>query len=216
MKEEIWEGITVRPFAFDDDLLARVKQTGREAVRIYPFSERAVVAGRGSTLSLELNPESIRERRVSLFRRLGGGCSVYLDPGNLIVSIAFPAEGFGNIAPLFDLAGGRLIQALDQAGISGVYKAGISDLVIRDRKVGGSCLYRTRGLAYYSASLLVSPDLETMAACLSHPPREPAYRQGRSHQAFVAGLNHFYPELTPSGLQTGLVKTLDPVAIQAA
>mgnify|MGYP000753667588 CR=1 FL=1 len=41
----------------------------------------------------------------------------------------------------------------------GVYRDGISDLVLGDRKVGGACIYRTRGLLFYSASLLVAPIL---------------------------------------------------------
>jgi len=201
------EGIL--PFEFDNDLLAAVANTGAPGMRIYPFDHRAVVAGRGSRLSRELNLGPIRRDEIPVYRRRGGGCAVFLDPGTLIVSIAFPAEGFGNIGPLFSGAGTRLIRGLEQAGITGVYQDGISDLVMEDRKIGGSCFHRSKGMAYYAAALLVSPNLEAMETYLSHPPREPAYRRGRSHREFVAGLDFFSPGLTVSGLETALASSLN-------
>ncbi|HCY85731.1 MAG TPA: hypothetical protein DHV36_11405, partial [Desulfobacteraceae bacterium] len=186
----------IRSFDYDRQLLAGVKATGAADVSIYPFHREAVVAGRGSRLDREIRLDRVQADGVAVYRRMGGGCSVFLDPGNLIVSIAFPAEGFGGIQTLFDRCSDWLIRGLSDAGVSGVYQDGISDLVIADRKIAGSCFYRAKGLAYYSAAILVTPDLAKMASYLRHPPREPAYRQGRSHAAFVAGGNFFYPELT--------------------
>ena len=199
----------VLPFDFDEDLLDEVGQTGRPGQRIYPFDHCAVVAGRGSRLDRELNLDRIRQDGIALYRRRGGGCAVYLDPGNLIVSIAFSARGFGNVSSLFNAAGSRLIQGLERAGIRGIYQDGISDLVVKGRKIGGSCFYRSRDMAYYSAALLVSPDLEAMDAYLPHPPREPEYRRGRSHGEFVAGLDEFFPSLGVSGLHRALDGMLD-------
>ena len=63
---------------------------------------------------------------------------------------------------------------------------GISDLALGDRKVGGSAIYREKGLLYYSTTLLIEPDVEGMERWLAHPPREPEYRAGRGHGEFVA------------------------------
>jgi len=67
---------------------------------------------------------------------------------------------------------------------------GISDLTVDGRKVGGSSLYvpRRPSVFFYQASLLVDCDLGLMARYLRHPPREPAYRQGRVHQEFCTTL----------------------------
>jgi len=43
-------------------------------------------------------------------------------------------------------------------------------------------------LLYYSASLLVNAQLSLVERYLRHPPREPKYRDGRSHLEFVANL----------------------------
>ncbi|MCG8616199.1 MAG: hypothetical protein MI802_08275 [Desulfobacterales bacterium] len=211
----------VLTFDYDRELLARVKATGAADVNIYPFDREAVVAGRGSRLEREIHLDRVRADGVPVCRRMGGGCSVFLDPGNLIVSIAFPAEGFGGIQTLFDRCSDWLIRGFSDISVDGVYQDGISDLVIRDpklgdRKVAGSCFYRTKGLAYYSAAILVTPELTKMDAYLRHPPREPEYRKGRCHSDFVAGLNRFYPGITVNTLAQLFAGRLDPSAMDAA
>lgn len=199
----------IRPYTFDRGLLDRVKQTGTPEFRVYPFPFRAVVAGRGSDLSREIHLDRCLADNIPIFRRPGGGCSVFLDPGNLIVSIALPAKGFGGIQALFDKSNQWLINGFSALGLTRVYQDGISDLVLDNRKIGGTCLYRTKGFAYYSASLLVNPDLDRMDTYLPHPPREPAYRRGRSHNAFLVGLTQYIPNITPGELTRGLSQHLD-------
>ena len=81
-----------------------------------------------------------------------------------------------------------LIDALTRIGITGIDQAGICDLVLGERKIGGACLHRRRDLLYYSASLLVNPDVRRAARYLKHPPREPDYRGGRPHTLFMGSL----------------------------
>jgi lipoate-protein ligase A len=182
---------------------------------VYPFEQTAIVAGRGSDLEQEVNLSQARMDGIPIFRRLGGGCSVFLDPGNLIVSIAFPAKGFGGIQTLFNQSSQWLIQGFQNMGITGLYQDGISDLVLENKKIGGSCFYRTKGFAYYSAAILVKPDLDLMARYLPHPPREPEYRKGRSHKEFLSGLDAFWPGITVEMLARELVACMDPFAVAA-
>ncbi|MCF8114510.1 MAG: hypothetical protein K9K21_11735, partial [Desulfotignum sp.] len=84
----------VKDYAFDRDLLAKVKVTGQPGVAVYPFAFPAVVAGRGSDLDTEVRLPMCRDDNIPVFRRKGGGCAVFLDSGTLIVSMALPAEGF--------------------------------------------------------------------------------------------------------------------------
>jgi lipoate-protein ligase A len=208
-------GIPIREFHFDKQLLASVKAASVPMSRVYPFDHEAVVAGRGSDLAREIHLPKVREDRIPVYRRMGGGCTVFLDPGNLVISIAFPASGFGGIQTLFNLSSDWLIRGFRDMGLSGVYQDGISDLVMENKKIGGSCFYRTKGFAYYSAAILVTPDLEKMGAYLQHPPREPEYRNGRSHEDFVAGLNCFLPHLTVDSLARSLSACLDPASMAA-
>jgi lipoate-protein ligase A len=194
----------VTDYMFDRDLLERLHQTGQPEISIYPFSFPAVVAGRGTCLEIEIRLPACARDRIPVYRRRGGGCAVFLDPGTLIVSMALPARGFAGIQALFTRCNRHLIQGLAALGLTGIYQDGISDLVLADRKVGGTSLYRAKNLAYYTASLIVSADLDAMQRYLKHPPREPAYRRHRDHREFVLRLDRAFPGLTPADLAAGL------------
>ena len=194
----------VKDYAFDRDLLTKVKKTGQPEAAVYPFAFPAVVAGRGSDLDREIRMPLCRDDQIPVFRRKGGGCSVFLDPGTLIVAMAFPAEGFAGIQGMFHFCNNLVIQGCASLGLTGIYQDGVSDLVLENRKVGGSSFYRSKGLAYYTASLLVSTDLDAMDRYLFHPPREPAYRKKRSHREFVVCLDRTFPGLALADLSAQL------------
>ena len=199
----------VSDYAFDRELLASVKETGQPGAAVYPFAFPAVVAGRGSDLNREIQMLSCRDDNIPVFRRKGGGCAVFLDPGTLIVSIALPAQGFAGIQRLFNFCSNLVIQGCESMGLAGIYQDGISDLVLENRKVGGASFYRSKGLAYYTASLLVSTDLDAMNRYLFHPPREPSYRRHRGHKEFVMRLDQAFLGLSLIDLSAGLGQHLN-------
>ena len=176
------------PYNLDDEMLNRTREDQMPRVRVYEPPGVSVVIGRGGKQELELNTENIAADGVILYKRPGGGCSVVLDPGNLVISVAVPLEGIGGIKTAFAAISDWLITALAACDVPGVLQRGISDLAIGERKIGGSCIYRTRGLVYYSTTLLLGPDLDLVDRYLLYPPREPDYRHGRSHRKFMGSL----------------------------
>lgn len=186
-------GLSIGTYDLDDPLIEATAADGQPRHRVYRPQGVQVVLGRGSRPENELNIKACLEDRVDVLRRHGGGCSVVLDPGNLVVSAALPAEDFGRNPEHFERLTCWLSDGLEQVGISGVRQRGISDLALGERKVGGACIYRRRGLLFYSATLLVKPDTGLMERYLAHPPREPDYRRGRSHSMFVTSLVEAFP-----------------------
>nr|MBC8426962.1 hypothetical protein [bacterium] len=176
------------PWIRDEDLIARAAHEARACVRVSVCDAVEVVIGRGGKPDLELDLEAIRADAAPVYRRRGGGCAVVLDPGNLLVSAAAPMAGVGGVTSAFTAFTGWVTGGLAAVGIPGVTGAGVSDLVLDDRKVGGSCIYRTRGLVYYSTTLLVEPDLSLIERYLPHPPREPGYRRGGFYPALLGTL----------------------------
>lgn len=175
-------------YGMDEALLSGVAESDQPGLDIYRFPYTAVVIGRGGKAELELKSGQIAQDGIPLLRRRGGGCAVVLDPGNLVVSLGLPLSGVGGIRPAFDLISDWLIETLARCGIADIRQQGISDLVLADRKIGGSCIWRTKGLLYYSTTLLVDPKTDLMDRYLKHPPREPEYRQGRDHGSFTTSL----------------------------
>lgn len=176
------------PFNFDDEIISRTRNDFVSRVRVYEWPEVAVVIGRGGRQELELNIDTIVEDDITLYKRHGGGCSVVLDPGNLIISVVLPLPGLGGIKRAFSAVCDWLITSLSRCGVEGVQQKGISDLVVGNRKIGGSCIYRTKGLLYYSTTLLVDHQQALVDRYLKHPPREPDYRLGRDHKNFMVSL----------------------------
>lgn len=185
-----------------------MQKTGKPQFNIYPFPFQAVVIGRGSRLDQEIWISRCLADNIPVYRRKGGGCAVFLDPGNLVVSLVLPAKGFPEIKKLFSQCNQWLIKGLTDSGINGIYQDGTSDLVIKNQKVGGTCLHCTRELTYYTASLMVDPNVAAIMQYLQYPPREPGYRNGRSHQDFVTSLNCYVKGLTPDSLARELVPFL--------
>jgi lipoate-protein ligase A len=172
----------------DDHWLAEARRVGRAAFRVYVPAARTLVLGRGSDAAREANLEACARESIPVNRRSGGGCAVVLDEGNLVVTAGQPLPGLDRIRETYDAWIGWLVLGLTRAGVAGVRREGSSDLAIGDRKISGSCVHRTLGWFTYSATLLVDPDVTLMGTLLHHPPREPGYRRGRSHSAFVGRL----------------------------
>lgn len=207
MKSDIDQDIGV--FDDDADLIDALRRDGKARVKVYRPDAVRVILGHGSAVEREVHLDAIRRDRVELQRRPGGGCAVVLDPGNVIVSVVLPVPGLGDTKKWFQRCCRWLAESLETCGVPGVDVNGISDLVIGDRKIAGTALHRAKDLLYFSASLLVTPQLELLDRYLPHPPREPDYRHGRSHLDFVIGLNDAAGIQDAAQFMTKLRDTLD-------
>lgn len=199
----------IERYTWDDAFLAAAPAAGGVALRVFTPPFAAVVLGAGSRPERELDLDACRADGIPLLRRPGGGCAVVVDPGNVVVSVAYPAPGFGGNRAHFDAISARLGGALAELGFPGVTVEGGSDLALGGRKFAGACVHRARGLLYYSATLLVDPRLELLPRYLAHPPREPAYRAGRAHLDFVRPLAAHVPGWTAGQLAGELSRRLE-------
>ncbi len=196
------------PYDRDEALIATARSSGGAQLAVYPHAGRAVVVGRGGDPDVETRPAVIAADGVPLLRRRGGGCAVVLDEGNLVVSLALPMAGIGGITGAFTAITRWLVAGLADSGVPSVVQAGVSDLALGDRKLGGSCIWRTRGLVYYTTTLLVCPAWDLITRYLPHPPREPAYRRGREHRAFLTCLEELGLEASPAAFGATLLPVL--------
>lgn len=200
---------TIAPYPDDAPLTAAFDRERRPLLRITSVSSPAVVLGRGSSVEAEVDVAACLAAGVPLQRRRGGGCAVLLDPGNLVLAVVLPVPGLSGHRRWFARLSAWISDGLGELGVTGVGQRGICDLALGDRKLGGACVQRSRGRLYYTATLLVSPDIDLMQRCLRHPPREPEYRAGRSHRDFVTSLDAHLPGRTPGQWVHGLRSVLD-------
>jgi len=176
----------------DDDLLESIREGGGMRYRLWEPSFPLVVLGRSSRPEEEIWEDQCRADGIPMIKRRGGGKSVLLSPGMLIISIAVEISQFrGHL--YYAKALNQLIEkSLTRFGVRNIVHREVSDLALGDRKILGCCLYITRGrggtLVFYQGSLLFDLDLTLMARYLKHPPWEPEYRGGRPHQEFLTTL----------------------------
>jgi len=189
------------PWNQDDDLIEHTRTTGRAAVRFSIPDNVQVVMGSSSRQEDEVHLPACRKDNVPVLRRRTGGGTVVLDPGNIIVSVALPSHGIGSIDRHVDRIMAWLINCLERITHKTIKRLGYSDLAIDGAKISGSGMRNTRDVFYFSATLLVSPDISLMDRYLKHPPKEPTYRQNRPHNHFVRAIN---PSATPADITTFL------------
>jgi len=198
----------ITPYTYDDALIETARNAHQPQFAVYRFPEQAVVLGRGSQPELELHGARCQHDQIPIRRRQGGGCAVVLDSGNVIVSLTLPVTGLGDNPRYFAAITAWLIDALATIGFPGISTDGVSDLVLGNRKIAGACIWRSKDLLYYSASVLVAAELPLIDRYLRHPPREPLYRAKRPHAEFITNLASRFPSCSPKSVTERLQHTL--------
>ncbi len=174
--------------SWDLDLLDRVLGGGGPAVRVWQARGVCVVLGRSNRAGQEVRLEMCARDGVPVYRRRGGGGAVVLAPGCLVAAWARPLADPFRAAQGLEASVRILAGALGQVTGMDLEVRGSGDLCVGDRKVAGSTVYARRGGFLYQASVLVSMDLGLVDRYLRHPSREPPYRRGRPHRAFLTTL----------------------------
>ena len=175
-----------------DEALLDAAEAGRggEVLRLWEPRRTAVVIGRSSRLEDEVNVEKCRQAGVEIVRRTSGGAAIVAGPGCLMYSLVLGYQQRPHLRHL-DQAHGfvldRLAAAIGQRA-GGVAHVGTSDLAVGNQKFSGNSLRCKRDWFLYHGTLLYGADLELIDSLLGTPPRQPAYRAGRSHRQFVTNL----------------------------
>lgn len=180
---------------FDDDLIARVRLGAAWDYRHWEPERVMVVLGRSNQAAKEVEEQRCQEDAIPILRRRGGGGTVVLSPGIVVISLAKRVSHM-YFEEFFHKVNSLVIAGLQTLGIAGLSQQGHSDVCLGDRKILGSCLYGGQQALFYTASLMVDNDLALIDHYLKHPSREPDYRRGRSHREFLTTLRQAYPHLT--------------------
>jgi len=198
--------------ALDEALLEEAEAAGRpmETLRVWEAREPAVVVGRSSRVEREVNQDTCRELGIPVLRRVSGGAAVVTGPGCLMYGLVLSFERRPqlrrvDVAHRFVL--GTIAGVLSPLVPGGVRCQGISDLVVGGRKFSGNSMRCRRDHLLYHGTLLYNFRLELVDRCLAMPPREPAYRKGRSHQEFLTNL-----PAEPAAIRAALVLAFDAKA----
>jgi lipoate-protein ligase A len=178
--------------ALDEALLeaAEAGELPHECLRLWEPRAPLVVVGRSSHVAHEVHAATCRERGIPVLRRTSGGASIVTGPGCLMYALILSLHLRPALRSI-DTAHRFVLHTLARAigvTVSGVRCQGISDLVLGERKFSGNSLRVKREHLLYHGTLLYDFPMALVVDCLAQPPRQPAYRGGRSHGEFVTNL----------------------------
>jgi lipoate-protein ligase A len=172
--------------ALDSVLFAAVEERdGEETLWLWESPQPAVVVGRFGVIGREINERACRADGVPVMRRITGGGAVVIGPGCLNYACVLSLEARPELRDVAGSYGAILGWIVEALGAPGLDVAGVSDLAVGDRKVGGSAQRRGRRALLHHGTVLYGFDASLMERYLKTPRRQPAYRAGRRHAAFV-------------------------------
>jgi lipoate-protein ligase A len=179
---------TANTQSVNEDLLDKYLEKSRPLSRIYEPESVCIVLGAGRKVDEDVLIDRAVADAVPVLRRRGGGGTVVLSPGQLVLALVTEvASAFQNLK-YFRAINDWFRVALRNLGVEGIEDRGISDLAIGNKKILGTSLYRRRKILFYQASLLVDNDLSLFDRYLSYPSKVPDYRKGRGHPDFCTNL----------------------------
>jgi len=171
-------------------LLAAESGDGGEMLRLWEWPHLAVVLGSGCRLAEDVEEAACIADGVPILRRSSGGGTVLLGTGCLLYTLILDYRrdaALSEIRPSYRYILGRLAAALSE-GVGPVEPAGISDLAVLGRKLSGNAQQRKRAFLLHHGTLLYDFDLRLIRRYLREPARQPDYRVGREHGAFLCNL----------------------------
>jgi lipoate-protein ligase A len=172
----------------DDDVLRHYERDF--CANVFVPKSPMVVLGSGNDEALEVNIDQCHALGVPILRRYGGGGTVVLYSGCVVVSAGcWVSEAFQNTL-FFKRLNQAVIDALAVSWpvMASLGQAGISDIVSGSKKIAGTSMFRSRNYLLYQASILVRLDLDLVTNTLRHPSKEPDYRRGRGHKDFLSDI----------------------------
>ena len=175
-----------------------------ELLRVWEMPKVCVVVGRSSRIEQEVQLESCRQDGVPVLRRMSGGASIVAGPGCFMYSVLLSLDRRPECRAL-DIAHKTVMEKtrdglLRALAIHGVQLPlgiqGVCDLTISNRKISGNSLRIKRRWLMYHGTLLIDFPLDAISRYLATPPKQPEYRERRTHDEFVVSLADCIPDRT--------------------
>jgi lipoate-protein ligase A len=188
MEVMCWSAPTVAENLAIDDAAARsAATTGLRRLRFWWGGPPAVVMGSSERPEQVVDAEACARLRIDVLKRSTGGGSVLQTGGVLNYSLITPAPANLDLKAGFRPGIDLICAILAAFGVVG-RPEGTSDVAVGDRKISGNAQARRWRALLVHGTLLVDFDHDLAEAVLKRPPREPAYRRGRSHRDFLVTL----------------------------
>lgn len=177
--------------ALDEALLDACEESGEEVLRFWESESVFAVLGYSNKAEEEVRRDECRAAGVGVFRRASGGGTVLQGPGCLNYSLILRSHhpALDTVTDTNHHVMTRMRVALARHLRRPVTIEGHTDLAIGGLKFSGNAQRRKYRSLLFHGTFLYGFDFEKIERFLKPPPRQPEYRQGRSHRNFVMNLD---------------------------
>ena len=179
--------IFVSPYNLPD---AHIFDGTGDDMMVWRPDKEYIVLGQSNSPEMSLIAENVIADKIAVTKRPTGGEAVVLTPRMAVLTVAREFNEMKKSKDFFGEVNAMIIDALTDLGVRGLGTRGISDITIGNRKILGSSMHRRENRMAYHAVLNIGEDPGLFERYLSHPHREPDYRQNRSHSEFVTSLKN--------------------------
>ncbi|MBE6541016.1 MAG: lipoate--protein ligase [Ruminococcaceae bacterium] len=164
-----------------------------------------IIIGRFQNLFEEVNLPHVREKGITLARRLSGGGTIYSDEKNLMFTFISP-ETKQEIN--FEKFVRPIIDSLSLLGVKAEL-SGRNDIMIDGRKISGNAQYRAGGAVVHHGTLLLDSDLEEIVRSTTPKDYKITSKAIKSVRERVTNLSeHLQFPMTPDELKEHIAKTI--------
>ena len=151
-------------------------------------SENTVVVGKHQNALGEINYPFVREKNITVARRISGGGTVFHDSGNVnfsfIKNVSSPAE------ISFKMFTRPVVEALAQLGLKAT-TSGRNDLLIDGLKISGNAEHVYKNRVLHHGTLLFNSDLENLGQAIKVVPGKYESKAVQSNRSKVANISSF-------------------------
>mgnify|MGYP000905048195 CR=1 FL=1 len=197
--------------ALDHSVAASVAQGIRPAaVRLWNWSEIALVIGSSQSLSNEIDVQAAKERGIALSRRTSGGGTMYMDPNRAITySVILPSSFLAGMSlrESYALCDSWVLRALKEIGVPAFYMP-INDIATLEGKIGGAAQRRLAGgVTIHHAVMSWEIQTEELLAVTRLFRPDTGARGTKSAQKKVVGI-HSYADVDRDAVIEAICRSL--------
>ncbi len=167
---------------------------GEAFIDIWIPQKTFVVLGRYSELT-EVQMNEIKKNDIPIFRREGGGGTVVLNKNTIVIDIGIKGITSKNVRYYLNEFGTAISEAVNEIySVKTYVEKEFYDLVLWNKKFGGSSLYISGKKLLYGCSIIISKQaIQNINKLLLIPKKQPIYRNNRNHEEFLISLDLLKP-----------------------
>ncbi len=150
--------------------------------------EDTIVLGKHQNALGEINYPFVREKNVTVARRISGGGTVFHDAGNVNFSFIKNVKSPAEIS--FNQFTQPVVSALAKLGVTAT-TSGRNDLLIEGKKVSGNAEHIFKNRVLHHGTLLFNSDLKNLGQAIKVTPGKYESKAVQSNRSEVANISVF-------------------------